>query len=284
MRVPYERQYIKMNLFLVFLFLICCDLSNSLVRAENLQSARTRLEQLNEVTQPTVPLTIVFVDKRVDQKLNLNLSLLEKIVTDSLSLSRHYAVNNPDSYWLIEPMKFEIYITYYGLYKTESGVWGIKAVMELNFRYGAHEDEVEKIPITYDKIYGHKNKNEKEGWESILINGCVGPILDHVSGRVQREQKLYKQVIALGFAPTKDSNRNDSALAVLNALSSVCDVAWGIKISSTTEVVDLANITSKIRQEGGCSILGFDILPEYTVLTEDGFICVVVKAITGNRK
>ena len=252
--------------------------------AETRDQVALRLRTLESVSAPSLPVGFAFVDERVEQEHNLSFAPVRNGLLDSLR-AHHCIVNDSGFSSALESVDFTLRISYFGTYRSMTGKWGVRAAGFIETNSRSAERSGERFSITFDRLIGGKGELRKGRWENRLVAEVVNRTLEKVQEILKRESTAYKEVIVLGSTP-EDKDRpasENQARAVWDALRNGCEKAWGLRIEAKTRVQDIVDINDDVLKSCGCRVLSYEVLPQYSTSTSDGYRCVMVRAITQEK-
>ena len=189
--------------FIIYAAILCAS-----VKAETLDETRRRLAQFEEMTPPMIPVMLDFVDNRYPQNINYNLKELRDRLFQFL-YDKRIRINDSTFTQGIRPLYFTISLSYFGSYKTESGIWGRKGIAELKYGNSPISNQSERHPITSDQLYGRKNKSTQEGWEGLTIGDLCESIAQKIIEISKFEERSYQEVTALGVSAIAEKEEDD---------------------------------------------------------------------------
>jgi hypothetical protein len=259
-----------------------CSLSTA--SAEARAACVERLKLIEEVKQPIQPVTCSIEDRRALESHNFSLHVLEDLLADSLK-ARGYQATHIGGAWQLDTFKVILAVSYFGTYRSLTGKWGIRAAADLEWSDSRSGSRGE-IPSTVDRLYGRRNDQGKERWESVLAGLFTTKVLQAITKVAGDQSTRLREVVSLGAAPLDrrpDGHLQSEKGAIMDALRSACERAWGIDVTGSAKLQDLQDYSETITRIGSCRVLGYELLKQYTTKTDDNFLVVMVRAVTARE-
>jgi hypothetical protein len=270
------------------------------------QSASDYIETLKprEETSPVRrPIRLSLTDDRYYQDSGISLVQFHQQLKRKLSKRRVEIVDGSHGSGL-PVVRVALEIGYLGLYETDGGRWGYRAILDLEFTDRARPSATSTESISVDEIINENvtTAEEQREWEALLVEKAATKTAAAVRTATRRFGGRYREVVAHGVAlPEGPSAPRDSSSpsrpdasprattegtpsplqerAVLDALRRASERAWGIELKSTTTMTDLADVTEETLTRRGGRILQYTVLDQHTRITPDGSCVVLVRAV-----
>lgn len=259
-------------------------------RAENRSEYLSRLAVIESLSFPKLPLRFQLNDDRTHQRNNLDLETLRLAIRDSLE-TLGYTLLEPLETTKVRPVTLRLGLSYYGTFRTEAKKkLGIRCIGTLHHLIESTEREDREFSISFDRLLERnlkylKKRSNANLLETYLADQVTAITIGKIVEILTAEQAAYREAVTLGSAPvdSKSSELQNKKRAIVNALGNACERAWGSQIEASTEIVDIQDVSDFVSQNYGCRVIDYEVLPEYTVFTDDGYVCVVVRSISQEK-
>jgi hypothetical protein len=255
--------------------------------AETREAFFSRLEPMEELAFPKIPIRFELDDVRVQQPQNIGIKALVAEITDSMT-ALGYHILSPLDHSRVKPVEFRFEVSYFGGYRTEAkGKPGVRCLAYLFNVLKSTDRDDQRFSVSFDRLldgdlkYLEKRKN-RDSREKYLVDQVAHKTIDQMLEVLETEQAVYRQAVTLGSAlvDTSLTTSQNEKRAIVDALRRSCERAWGVRIESTVEIVDITDVSDFVSQHYGCKIIDYELLTQHSIVSDDGYVCVVVKSIS----
>jgi hypothetical protein len=243
------------------------------------------LEKEERVSKVKRAIEVHYNDEREYQTKKISFSKFKESLVKALEEKGFDAKSGTDVSG-IAPLQIKVETNYLGLYETDGGSWGHRAILNLHSSDPQRPDYRATHTVSVDEVLSSdspEHHQQRQLWKSSLIEKAVSDVVLKISEFANRHGERYREVIVHGKAALTDSTgsslKSVKKQAILNALRRGVERAWGISLESTTTMVDLGEVTEQTQTRRAGNIMEYSVIEPYTRETVDGKIVVLVRAI-----
>lgn len=213
-------------------------------------------------------------DSREYQDNKIDIFSLTSMLTENSSFN--------DNSIYIEPIQVDMNFIYFGFYRTESGTWIGKSIIQCSILDKYNTSYKKITTLTNEKVFKRKRSLKKslfDKWSNELLHEVHKKITDYKESYTKSVNDNYRIVISFGKFEITDSEEDVLKFAELDALRNGCVNAWGCQLESTTTMIDLADVNEKTTSTTKGLVLGYNLLDKYTKVTDDNYLCIIIQSI-----
>jgi hypothetical protein len=233
------------------------------------------------------PFEVKIQDVRNFKKNRIELQQFETSLKGYVELFFPNGNPNRDFIAQLPPRKIIIDIEFFNITEGSSNEAIIKAIASVKLDGGGYSNlktnfniSAEKFTsLNLKKIHKTKYKDEVEFLAIEFSKRFAKKITDRILKETKNEEHQVYKITSIGTALKSESLAKAKESAKLMALVRASEIAFGMKITNTSEIVDFGDVTDIVLAETGGTVLSYEILEESVKNTADGYCCLIVKSI-----
>lgn len=187
----------------------------------------------------------------------------------------------------LRPKKIIIDLEFYNVTQGSSSEAIMKAIAFVKLDGGGYSNLNSSFNISAEEftsirlknIQKRKNREEVKTLMEDFSKRFAKKIVNRILGETENEQHLVFEVISIGTAVNSDNIIQTKEKAALLALVRASEIAFGMKVTNTSEILDFGDVTDIVLSEMGGIVLQHEIIEESIKFTDDGHCCLMVKSL-----
>lgn len=230
---------------------------------------------------------VVIEDKRSFVNNKIDYQQLETYINGFMEVLIPYSSSEMSIDNKLRPKKIVINLEFFNLTEGSSSEGIIKAIAFVQIDGGGYSklrsdfnlSAEEFTSIKLKNIQKQKNLSELEVLLNNFSKKFARKIVDRILEEIKYEDHLVYEVISIGTAIGLEDIDKTKENASLFALVRASELAFGMKVTNTSEILDFGDVTDLVLSETGGTVLHHQILEGSFKLLEDGHCGLLVKSL-----
>jgi len=187
----------------------------------------------------------------------------------------------------VKPKKINIDLEFFNITEGSSSEAILKAIAFVRLDGGGYSKLKRSFNISAEDFSSIKLKNISKEKNAAEVQALVEDfskrfakkIVERIREETKHEEHLVYEITSIGSAVSTDDPAKTREKAVMLALVRASEIAFGTKVTNTSEIVDFGDVTDMVFSETGGTVLHHEVLEETVKKTDDGHYCLLVKSI-----
>ncbi|WP_029036791.1 hypothetical protein [Salinimicrobium xinjiangense] len=268
-----------------FLFIICSYEGLSQSWIENYNSAFSSQEK---VVGHLSSYEVEFKDVRQFDEYQINPEQLQNYILgfSELLLEGETSGIKPDL-TQVKPKKIIVDLEFYNLTEGSSNKAILKAIASISLIGGGYSTLDTKFNISAEEFTSINLKNVQKAKHSTDLESLIEnfskkfakKIVERIVQESEGEEHLIFEITSIGTANKSSTIEETKEKAALVALVRASEMAFGTKVTNTSEIVDFGDVSDVVLSEAGGIVLSHEIIEDSVKITEDGHCALMVKSL-----